>query len=140
MSTRLTQQLAADVAGLTDRRLRQLEYESNPPPRHGDGSYPAGPFVEWLLRRDFARRPAAMKPYVAGYERGAGAAAHRILDDLAVLAGADEPELADLWPEAHQAPLAELRARLAALPNADEVAALLLSYVESTRASAPWEG
>ncbi|GAA4413789.1 hypothetical protein GCM10023089_32060 [Quisquiliibacterium transsilvanicum] len=71
---------------------------------------------------------------------GAGAAAHRILDDLAVLAGGDEPALGDLWPEARQAPLAELRARIAALPNAGEVASILLSYVESTRASAPWEG
>lgn len=139
MTVRLSQQLAADIAGLTDRRLRQLDHEDSPPPRHTDGGYPAGPFVEWLLRRDFARKPSAFRPYLAGYERGAGAAAHRILDDLAVLAGADETALGDLWPETRQAPLAELRARFAELPNADEVAALLLSYVESTRASAPWE-
>ncbi len=128
MSTRLSQQLAAAIAGVTDRRLRQLDHEADPPPRYTDGGYPTAAFGAWLARRELARKPAVLRPFLAGREHGAGAMVHRVLDDLRIMAGT--ADLGDLWPEHRQPAVAELRDRLDALPNAVEVRALLLAYVD----------
>lgn len=51
MSAPLTQEQAAELAGLTVRHLRRLDRESNPPPRESSGGYPAAEFGVWLKSR-----------------------------------------------------------------------------------------
>jgi phage terminase Nu1 subunit (DNA packaging protein) len=54
--THLTQHQAAELAGITDRRLRQLEADTenpDPPPREAAG-YPLRAFGTWLRRRALA--------------------------------------------------------------------------------------
>lgn len=51
MSVPLTQEQAAELAGLTVRHLRRLERESNPPPRESSGGYPASEYGAWLKSR-----------------------------------------------------------------------------------------
>lgn len=47
----LTQTQAAALRGISSRRLRQLESESeNPPPRNEKGKYPIAEFGEWLKK------------------------------------------------------------------------------------------
>lgn len=55
MTQYLSQSLASEVAGITDRRLRQLEKEDNPPPRKPEG-YPAKEFGQWLISRESGDR------------------------------------------------------------------------------------
>ena len=51
MSVPLTQEQAAELAGLTVRHLRRLDRESNPPPRESSGGYPAAEYGAWLKSR-----------------------------------------------------------------------------------------
>lgn len=44
----LSQGQAAALAGITARRLRQLDAEKNPPPKNRAGRYPAAEFSRWL--------------------------------------------------------------------------------------------
>ena len=44
----LIQGQAAGIRLVTPRRLRQMEYEKNPPPRRNDGKYPAFEFGQWI--------------------------------------------------------------------------------------------
>jgi len=45
----LSQTLAAAVRQVTPRRLRQMEFEKNPPPRRNDGQYPCFEFGQWVM-------------------------------------------------------------------------------------------
>ena len=46
----LTQKQAAALRGVTGRRLRQIETDTdNPPPRNDDGTYPAQEYGKWLM-------------------------------------------------------------------------------------------
>lgn len=45
---RLSQGQAAALAGITARRLRQMDAEPNPPPKDRNGQYPAAEFARWL--------------------------------------------------------------------------------------------
>ena len=47
----LTQPQAADLLGVTTRRLRQLSQEDSPPPQDGNGQYPIKEFGQWLRKR-----------------------------------------------------------------------------------------
>lgn len=51
MTEILTQAQAAELAGLTTRRLRQLTQEDGGPSRDINGQFPAREFGEWLRRR-----------------------------------------------------------------------------------------
>ncbi|MFE8033835.1 hypothetical protein [Thiohalocapsa marina] len=51
MVSGISQLLAAQLAGVTDRRMRQIEHEQDPPPRLADGTYDAAAFGRWLKRR-----------------------------------------------------------------------------------------
>lgn len=44
----LTQDQAAALRGVTARRLRQLDGEESPPPKDGNGQYPAEEYGRWL--------------------------------------------------------------------------------------------
>ena len=54
MGAPLTQSQAADLIGVTTRRLRQMSQEENPPPQREDGQYEARAFGEWLRQRALA--------------------------------------------------------------------------------------
>jgi phage terminase Nu1 subunit (DNA packaging protein) len=47
----ITQAQAAEIVGVTSRRLRQLESEDAAPPRGSDGTYPATEFGKWIRAR-----------------------------------------------------------------------------------------
>lgn len=47
---RLSQGQAAALAGITARRLRQMDAEPNPPPKDRNGQYPCAEFSAWLAR------------------------------------------------------------------------------------------
>ena len=49
----IPQKTAADLLGVTPRRLRQIEAEQpdNPPPRDEQGQYPARQYGEWLRQQ-----------------------------------------------------------------------------------------
>lgn len=47
----LSQKQAAELSGITARRLRQLDGESNPPPKDANGNYPPRAFGDWLRQR-----------------------------------------------------------------------------------------
>jgi hypothetical protein len=47
----LTQMQVAKLLGLTERRVRQLDHEPNPPQRNSSGGYPAIEFGVWLRGR-----------------------------------------------------------------------------------------
>src|SRR5215831_21233585 len=51
MIENLNQETAAAIAGLTPRRLRQIEAEGGAPARDAEGHYPAAEFGRWLLKR-----------------------------------------------------------------------------------------
>ena len=51
--TDLSQPVAAELVGLTTRRLQQLAHETDPPPK-GEGGYPAKELGEWIRRRAIA--------------------------------------------------------------------------------------
>ncbi|QXP94361.1 hypothetical protein [Methylococcus capsulatus] len=51
MTETITQLQAADIVGVTPRRMRQLDGEDNPPQRNGDGLYPCDAFGQWLRAR-----------------------------------------------------------------------------------------
>jgi phage terminase Nu1 subunit (DNA packaging protein) len=54
MSVPLTQEQAADLAGISVRHLRRLEKESNPPPREAAGGYSPRDYGDWLRSRALA--------------------------------------------------------------------------------------
>lgn len=56
---RLSQGQAAALAGITARRLRQLDAEPNPPPKDRNGQYPCAEFSAWLA--DTRRKAPAAK-------------------------------------------------------------------------------
>ena len=47
----LTQTQAAQIEGITSRRLRQLHQEDKGPPQNADGQYDEGHFGQWQRRR-----------------------------------------------------------------------------------------
>lgn len=51
----LSQAVAAELVGVTPRRLRQLGESDDPPPRDADGQYPAAALGVWLRRRALAK-------------------------------------------------------------------------------------
>lgn len=130
----IDQRQAAVLADITDRRLRQLDHEADPPPRDG-ARYPSGAYSVWLDRR-WQRQAGRLAAFEDGYERGAGALAWRTIDELRALAGA-EP-IMDLWPPQRRQTIAAFREQLLALPNAEEVAGLLRVYADQL-ADEGWE-
>lgn len=69
----LSQSIAAAIAGMTPRRLRQLDHESDPPPKNPDGTYPPREFGRWLYRRELAK----LDPRLArAFDAGAGTPAN----------------------------------------------------------------
>jgi hypothetical protein len=68
MSAPLTQEQAAELAGLTVRHLRRLDREDNPPPRESSGGYPARDYGEWLKSRALAGVTVADDGTVYVYE------------------------------------------------------------------------
>ena len=55
----LSQGQAAAMAGITARRLRQMDSEKNPPPKNKAGQYPCDAFAIWLAKT--RRLPQAPK-------------------------------------------------------------------------------
>jgi hypothetical protein len=51
MSEALNQSVAAELAGVSARRLRQLSQSSDPPPQDSSGRYPVREFGAWLRSR-----------------------------------------------------------------------------------------
>jgi len=47
----ITQSLAAELMGLTARRLRQMCSERDPPPKNAEGQFDARQFGLWMMRR-----------------------------------------------------------------------------------------
>lgn len=56
MNDALTQIEAAELAGVTPRRMRQLDHEADPPPRNTSGLYPRDDLLTWLDRRQAERK------------------------------------------------------------------------------------
>ena len=132
----LSQQQAAAVADVTDRRLRQMDHEDDPPPRDG-ARYPCAAFGRWLDRREFRKSGRhLLSAFDAGLARGSAAVAWQVVGELLALAGA-EP-VADLWPPHRRPAIADLRKRLLALPNHEEVAGLLKAYADSLADAETW--
>lgn len=136
MTHSLDQEQAANILGLTPRRLRQMDREADPPPRLANGRYPSSAFCHWMLQRSFTQRSSlAGRAFKAGLESGTGAAFWRTAHELAELArpdgqAADEEALAARLDPERRAELAELRARFWALPNAADAAALIREYAD----------
>lgn len=124
----LSQQQAAALADITDRRLRQLDHEADPPPREGR-LYPSTAFGQWLERREYRKAGRhLLAAFEHGHERGVGLAIWQAADELQALAG--KASVDDLWPPGRRAKIAAFRARVAALPNAAEVGRLLADYAD----------
>lgn len=90
MTHSLDQEQAANILGLTPRRLRQMDREADPPPRLANGRYPGSAFCHWMLQRSFTQRSAlAGRAFKAGIEAGTGAAFWRTVHELHELARPD---------------------------------------------------
>jgi len=108
----LTQAQAAEIAGMSARRLRQLEQEGAGPPREA-GAYPPRQFGRWLL----ARNAVAAGRLDANQEKARLDAARASLAELELAARRGElvevTAVTALWVDE----VARLRSRLLHLPS-----------------------
>ena len=115
----ITQEVAAEIAGVTTRHLRRITKEPNGPQQNPDGSYPAADFGKWLSRRAVAGLGVANDGTV--YDFNAERA--RLTHHQANVEGLKEQQLrGDLIPRElvatyWQSIVASVRARLLALPG-----------------------
>lgn len=80
----LQQAVAAALAGITTRRLQQLQHESDPPPRNPDGTYPPREFGDWLRRRAVADIHVGDDGTVYNYEAERARLTHEQADKTAL--------------------------------------------------------
>ena len=119
MTETLTQSQAAEVAGLTTRRLQQLDKDGSGPPRMSGGGYFAADLGRWLKDRLLSELGVANDGKAYDYE----AERARLTKAQADKTELEVAELrAELIPatkiETHwQAMIAAMRARLVGLPS-----------------------
>lgn len=119
MTEILTQAQVADVAGLTTRRLRQLESEDSGPPRLSKGGYSAHEFGQWLRARIVGDCGVANdgKAYDYDAERARLTKAQADKTELEVAELRAELVRVPLVETHWQAMIAAMRARLVGLPS-----------------------
>jgi hypothetical protein len=137
----MNQATAAALLNVTDRRLRQLENEADPPPRDPDGTYPAAQFVRWMQRRALRKQrgDAAVRYFDSGFEAGQGAqlwrTAHELrelLHDAVDARAVGGVSFGRRIEPARRAFLAELTARAGSATSAAELRAVVLQWVDWT--------
>jgi hypothetical protein len=139
MSAPLTQEQAAELAGLTVRHLRRLDRESNPPPRESSGGYPAAEYGAWLKSRALSGVSVGDDGTVYNYE----AERARLTHEQANKAGLEVAELrGELVRSSEVGPywadmVSSMRAKLVGTPP--KIAALIADPIARAKVQAQSE-
>lgn len=129
MSAPLTQEQAAELAGLTVRHLRRLDRESNPPPRESSGGYPAAEYGAWLKARALSGVSVGDDGTIYNYEAERARLTHeqanKVALEVAELRGelVRSSEVGPYWSDM----VASMRGKLVALPS--KLSALIADVV-----------
>ena len=119
MTETLTQSQAAEVAGLTTRRLQQLDKDGSGPPRMSGGGYFAADLGRWLKDRLLSELGVANdgKAYDYEAERARLTKAQADKTELEVAELRAELVRAPLIEQHWQAMVAAMRAKVVAIPS-----------------------
>jgi phage terminase Nu1 subunit (DNA packaging protein) len=111
----ITRKTAADLLGLSVRRVGQIVEEGNGPPQARGGSFPAREFGQWMIERELAKRGGVGLDLTAERARLAKAQADKTELEVAELRGelVSAQEVIEAWTQY----IAAIRARLLALPS-----------------------
>lgn len=139
MSAPLTQEQAAELAGLTVRHLRRLDRESNPPPRESSGGYPAAEYGAWLKSRALSSVSVGDDGTVYNYEAERARLTHeqanKVALEVAELRGelVRSSEVGPYWSDM----VASMRSKLIGTPP--NIAALIADPVVRVKVQAQAE-
>jgi len=132
MTETITQLQAADIVGVTPRRMRQIDNEDTPPQRNGDGLYPCDAFGQWLRTRIEADFVTSSDGTIYDLEAERARLAHHQANLAAMEEEVKRKNLipADVVESRWQSLAANVRAKLLNLPGRGAVAVAGLSTVQ----------